>query len=111
VTNGLYKWTVDADHPGGYLVPLTSAEQTQLDTDQQTFQAIAAQQATFAASLATIQQNIASRLAQIRTARAALADGTIFASLSANEKAVIDGLLVDDIYLGRIALELFDGTT
>lgn len=69
----------------------------------------AAQTAT--ANAAAITQAITARLAQVRTARAALANGTIFAGLSAAEKAVLDGLLQNDIYLGRIALGLFEATT
>lgn len=50
-------------------------------------------------------------MTQLRQARTALAGGAIFASLSANEKAVIDGLLADDIYISRLVLNLYDGTT
>lgn len=68
------------------------------------------QHATEAANEQTIRASIVTRLAKIRTARTALSNGNIFASLSVNEKAVIDGLLEDDLYLGRIVLSLFDGT-
>jgi hypothetical protein len=105
------KWVIDADYPQGHLVPLSDVELAQYQADQTAGLAAAQQQATYATNAAMISTAVMNRLAQIRTARTALANGQIFAALSANEKAVIDGLLVDDIYLGRIVLELFDGTT
>jgi hypothetical protein len=92
------------------LVDLTPAEQAQYDADQISGAAQATAQATVQGNADTIRTGIGNRMAGIRTARTALANGTIFASLSTNEKAVIDGLLQDDLYLGRIVLNLYDGT-
>lgn len=90
---------------------MTPAEVAQYQADQTVAAAAAATQTTQATNLSTIQQTLTNRLAQIRTARAAIAAGTLFASLTVNEKAVIDGLLADDIYIARLVLEQFDATT
>lgn len=106
-----FRWVVDTAHPSGWLVQMTPAEQAILDAEQAADAAASTAQAAAAANEQTIAASLQTRLAQIRTARTAIANGTIFAGLSANEKAVIDGLLADDIYLARLSLELFDGTT
>lgn len=102
------KWVVDAQHPQGHLVPMTAEEEAQHDADQAagTAQATAAQQA--AQTAATIADNLNTRMVKIRQARTALANGNLFAAMSANEKATIDGLLEDDLYLARLALHLYD---
>jgi hypothetical protein len=105
------RWVVDPDHPQGYLVSMTPAEQAQYDADQAANATSATAAAQWLANEATITTAITTRLAQIRTARTAISNGTLFASLTANEKAVIDGLLADDIYLARLTLDLFDATS
>lgn len=105
------KWVVDADHPAGYLVPMTAAEETQLATDQAASAAATAATETQIANVATIRTSLQARMTKIRQARTALGNGNIFAAFTANEKAVIDGLLEDDIYLARLTLQLFDATT
>jgi len=92
------------------LVDLTPQEQADYDAQQISGAAQAAANAVIQGNAATLRTNIAARMAGIRTARTALGNGTIFAGLSVNEKAVIDGLLQDDLYLGRLALSLFDAT-
>jgi hypothetical protein len=88
-------------------VPMTDAEYAQMQTDN----AAAVVNAGMEANAATLRGSLNARLALIRTARAAIAGGSIFATLTANEKAVIDGLLQDDLYLGRLVLDLFDAVT
>ena len=105
-----YRWVVDADHPGGHLVAMTAAEEAQAAADAAAGQAAAAAAVIVDANAATIVSAIGSRLPKLRAARTALAGGTVFASLSVNEKAVIDGLLEDDLYLARLMLRLLDGT-
>lgn len=90
---------------------MTPAEVAQHDADVAASQAAAAESGILNGNHATILATINTRLAEIRTARTAIANGTIFTGLNANEKAVIDGLLEDDVYLARLALGLFDGTT
>lgn len=90
---------------------MTPAEQADFDALQQSAAAAQATTNVHLANETTVQAALTSRFALIRTARTAIANGNLFASLSANEKAVIDGLLLDDLYLGRLALELYDSTT
>lgn len=104
------RWVVDPAHPQGYLVPMTAAEQAQFDADQAAAAQVAADAAAKAANAATIRDTLNTRIAKLRTARTALSNGTIFASLSVNEKAVMDGLLEDNLYLARLTLNLYDGT-
>lgn len=104
------RWEISPDFPSGHLVPLTTAEQTQLDTDRTAAATAAATTATTTANQQTLQQAVQNRLAGIRTARQAIAAGTIFAGLTANEKAVIDGLLQDDLRLIRLVTNLYDAT-
>jgi hypothetical protein len=88
---------------------MTPAEQAQYDADEAAWAADTAAQLILLNNASAIRTAINTRLAQIRTARTALAGGSIFAALSANEKAVIDGLLADNLYLGRLTLNLYDG--
>lgn len=104
------RWVVDQDHPQGHLVPMTPAEQAQFDADQAAAATASASAATVASNRGSIAQAAQTRLAQIRTARTALTNGTIFAAFSASEKAVIDGLLQDDLLLIRLGINLYDGT-
>jgi hypothetical protein len=90
---------------------MTPAEQAQFDADQQAAATAQTAANVLMANAATITTTLQTRLPQIRTARTMISNGTIFAGLSANEKAVLDGLLADDIYLSRLVLELFDATT
>lgn len=91
-------------------VPLTPEEVAARDQEAADNVTAKAAAAVLDGNCDTIEAAINTRLAKIRTARTALAAGNIFAALSVNEKAVIDGLLEDDLYLGRMVLELFDGT-
>lgn len=80
------KWVVDADYPHGHLVPMTPAEEAQLARDRKAGAAASDAQAA-------IEAEAASRTDGLRKARADLAAGVIFASLSAKEKSVIELLL------------------
>lgn len=104
------KWVVDPDHPDGRLVPMTPAEQTRYDSDQITGLAAAAAQETIRSNVSAITTALTSRMATLRQARTAIAGGSIFASLSVNERKVIDALLQDDLQFARLILELFDAT-
>lgn len=103
-------WVVDKDYPGGHLVPMTPAEVAQYDADQTSGLSAAAVQETSRANLAAITTALTTRMATLRQARSALAGGAIFASLSVNEKKVMDALLQDDLQFARLILELFDAT-
>lgn len=105
------RWVIDKDHPEGHLVPMTPAEEAQAQADSAAGLAAANAASVLNGNHATILTAVNTRMAKLRTARTALAAGNIFASLSVNEKAVIDGLLEDDLYLGRLVLHLFDGTS
>lgn len=107
---GHFKWVVDQENPQGRAVPLTPAEEAQFDADQIAGATAASAADTRNANVSTIQTSISGRLTKIRQARNALAAGNIFAALSVNEKAVIDGLLEDNLYLARLTLNLYDGT-
>jgi hypothetical protein len=103
-------WEIDTEFPQGHLRPMTPEEEAQHNADRASGAAAASVAATQLTNEQTIISQLAGRMAQIRTARTGLANGTIFAALSANEKAVIDGLLQDDLYLGRMVLQMFDST-
>lgn len=104
------RWVVDADYPKGHLVPMTPAEQAQRDADEAI--GVAASRASEAAraNLVAITAAITGRMASLRTARTALAAGSIFGSFNSNEKKVLDALLQDDLQLARLVLELFDAS-
>lgn len=104
-------WEVSPEFPSGRARPMTDAELAQYQTDQAagTAQATAAQQT--AQTAAAIADNLNARMVKIRQARTALASGNVFAAMTANEKAIIDGLLEDDLYLARLALHLYDAVT
>lgn len=80
------KWLVDASYPAGRLVAMTPAEEVQLGEDRAASAAVAAARAAADARAET-------RISGLRKARADLASGRIFASLSASERDVIDMLL------------------
>lgn len=105
------KWVVDADHPEGHLVPMTAEEEAQLAADLAASAAADEEQAERDENADTIRAGIQSRMVQIRQARTAIGNGNLFAGLSANERAVIDGLLQNDLYMGRILLNQFEATT
>lgn len=105
-----HRWVVDQEHPSGHAVPLTPVEEAALDADQTALAAAATVQAGRLANQQSVRASITARMAQIRTARTALTNGNIFSALSVNEKAVIDGLLEDDLYLARLTLDLYEGT-
>jgi len=105
------RWVIDAEFPQGHLVRMTPEEQAQYDRDQAEAAAAAAAAAVSEANAAAIIGNLTSRMTQIRTARSALLGGTIFPSLSQAEKNVLDGLLVDDLYLTRAVLRLYDAVS
>lgn len=107
------KWWIDlaSGTVTGALVTLSTDEEAQRLIDLSTGGTMSAQQSIWVSNYGTIVAGIAARLANIRTARQALAGGTIFSGLSTNEKAVIDGLLQDDLYFGRMLIEAFDATT
>lgn len=98
------------EFPRGQLVQFTAAEEAQADADQAAFAVVVADTAAKDANASTVRGTLNTRMAKIRTARTALGNGTIFATLSVNEKAVLDGLLEDDLYLARLTLDLYDGT-
>lgn len=83
-----HKWVVDLDYPEGHLVEMTPEEEAQLERDQAAGVALAAAQAA-AEGIA------AARITALRKARADLAAGRIFASLSARERTVISLLLAE----------------
>jgi hypothetical protein len=105
-----FRWVVDDDHPQGHLVQMTAAEETQLAADRAAWAAAATDESAKAANAEGVRNALQSRMAKLRQARNALASGAIFAGLSANEKAVMDGLLEDNLYLARLTLNLYDGT-
>lgn len=92
------------------LVDLTPEEQAAYDAQQIAGASQSAAEKSLAQNAVEIRANILTRMDSVRTARTALANGNIFSSMSANEKLVIDGLLQDDLYLGRLILGLFDAT-
>lgn len=89
---------------------MTPAEQAQCDADQAAGLAAAAVQDTINANQAAVTAALKARMVTLRQARTALAGGSIFASLSVNEKKVMDALLQNDLQFGRVVLELFDST-
>ena len=105
------KWVVDADYPDGHLVPLTPEEEAQLDADQAAGVLQAKADSIQYANAAAVRDLLAARMTKLRQARTALGNGNIFAALGVNEKAVIDGLLEDNLYLARLTLNLYDGTS
>lgn len=107
---GHFKWVVDPAHPQGHAVPLTAEEEALYDADQASGAVSAAAAAAANANAATLRAAVTGRMTQLRNARTAIAAGNLFAGLSTNEKAVIDGLLEDDLYLARLVLGLYDGT-
>lgn len=105
-----YKWIVSSEFPAGHLVLMTAEEEAQLAADGAAWAAAAAAAAITSGNATTIRDAINARMEKLRQARTALAAGSIFAALSMNEKAVIDGLLEDNLYLARIVPNLYDGT-
>lgn len=104
------RWVIDDEYPKGRLVPMTAAEQAQLDADQSVGLAARVADDAKDSNRASVVAAIGSRMATLRQARSALAGGSIFAGLSAKERGVIDLLLQDDLQFGRLALQLFDAT-
>lgn len=81
-----FRWVLDEDYPGGHLVEMTPAEETQLARDRATSALIAAAQADADASADQ-------KLDALRKARADVASGKVFTSLSEREKKVMDLLI------------------
>lgn len=104
------RWVVDADHPEGHAVEMTEAEEEQLEADQAAAAKAEAAEAACEQNAATIRQAIETQMGRIRTARTAISNGNLFQSLTANERNVIDGLLQDDLYVGRLLLNQLDAT-
>jgi hypothetical protein len=98
------KWVVDADFPQGHLVPMTLAEQTQFDTDQQVTAAAFALKLGQYANLATLQQK----------AQAALAANQTFLNLAtptnAQTLAQVQMLTRECTALIRIVISALDST-
>lgn len=105
-----FRWELSLEFPQGHLVQFTPEEEAQADADQAAWAVFAADVAAKNANASTVRASLNTRLAKLRTARTALGNGTIFGSFSVNEKAVIDGLLEDNLYLARLTLDLYDGT-
>ena len=103
------RWVIDDEHPGGYLVELTAEEEAAFAAEREAAATASAAFAERVANAAAISTAIRDRMSGIRQARTAIGNGNLFAGLSVNEKAVIDGLLEDDLYLARIALREYDG--
>lgn len=82
------KWVVEPDYPEGHLVEMTPSEQAQLERDQ-------AIGAAFAAAQAAAEGLAAARIKDLQKARAELAAGKLFGSLSPRERAVISLLLAE----------------
>ncbi|MCR4340958.1 MAG: hypothetical protein NUW01_13845 [Gemmatimonadaceae bacterium] len=100
----------DPDVEAERMVTLTVAENTQAGTDESTAATVAAATAVVDANEKTIRDAINARLAGLRAARDAIAAGTIFASLTVNERKVIDALVRDDIGIARLLLRKLDST-
>ena len=93
------------------LVDLTPQEQAEYDERQISGAAESAAQEVVKVNSETIHAAVETRMAQIRTARTALVNGTIFGAFTPQEKAVIDGLLQNDLHFSRIVLTRYDGTS
>lgn len=102
------KWVIDPNTGQGKAVPMTAAEQAEFDALQSAAATQTAAQQQAAQTAQTITDNLNGRMVKIRQARTALANGNLFAAMSANEKAALDGLLEDDLYLIRLALHQYD---
>lgn len=80
------KWVVDQDYPDGHLVPMTEDEEAQLERDRDA--GISLAKAALAEAFAEEERTRA-----LLDARAEIASGSLFASLSPDERRVIDLLL------------------
>lgn len=70
------RWVVDADHPQGYAVPMTPAEQAQLDADQAAAAAAAQTAAQRQANAAAMRQSLHDRMQQMLDLANAIEGGT-----------------------------------
>jgi cytochrome c1 len=105
------RWVVDPDHPSGYLVPMTPDEQAWCDTNQAAGLAAMQRDAAAATVRASITSGLVASIDKLTTSRAALAGGTIFATLTQSERATLDAILRANLQLARLALSSFDTPT
>lgn len=107
---GSVVWELSPDYPGGRARPMSLVEQAQYDVDQVAGAAAAVVQQTSRANQVALAAALAARMTSLRQARSAIAGGSLFASLSAAEKKVMDALLQNDLQFARLTLELLDAT-
>lgn len=105
------KWVVDADHPSGYLVPMTSDEQSQYDARQVSGLAAIQRDTAAATGRSSITTGLSASIDKLTASRSALAGGTIFATLTQSEKATLDAILRTNLQLARLAISSFDTPT
>lgn len=103
-----YRWVVDQEHPQGHLVEMTAAEEAQLATDRAAAAAEAAAEGIRDGNQATI---IAALLAGMATADTHIANISAASPTPAEQKAAVLFALKAVKQLGRLALNLYDGTT
>lgn len=99
------RWVIDADHPHGWLVPMTPAEQAQCDADQAAAQAAAAAQTAQAGNAQTMRQSLQAHLADALTLADALDANT---ATPGQQRQALSLCLRGTVRLSRVVLELYD---
>lgn len=103
-----YRWVLDTDHPGGHLVEMTVEEEAQLAADRATWATWATAEAIRDGNQATI---LAALLAGMATADTHITKINAASPTPAEQKAALLFALKAVKQLGRLALDLYDGTT
>jgi hypothetical protein len=101
----LYKWVVDADHPAGWMVPLTAAEQAQYDADQVTGAAMSQQFATQQQNADLIRTELQGQIATALALADALDANT---ATPAQQRQALSLCLHGLVRLAKVAYRTYD---
>lgn len=99
------RWVIDEQHPDGYLVPMTAAEQAQIDKDQAEWAAAATRQQTLNANADQMRAALTAHLQDALTLADALDANT---ATAAQQRQGLALCLRGTVRLARLTLELYD---